>query len=404
MSDFPNYSDRMKEDLEKIRQQEQEKQSKREQEIARDRRIVQREENYKLLLKKQRTLEREKAKLRAEIRRKKALKEQQEIIKQEEVNREEKRRKQLEYDREKLRKQESSQTQYNPPSYTSSYSPSPKSNIEEQLKELDKLIGLNHLKDEVRQYINFLKVQKIREKQGLQPVPITLHSVFCGSPGTGKTTVARLMGQIYQHLGILKKGHLIETDRSGMVAGYVGQTAQRVDELVNSALDGVLFIDEAYALKPVDPGNDFGQEAIDMLLKRMEDYRDRLVVIVAGYGDEMTRFINSNPGLKSRFSRYFYFEDYTPQELVEIFNIFCEQHHYTLTEAAKEVLLTRFKELYDYRDKIFGNGRLVRNMFERAIEKQANRLVNIPNINPYLMQPILPEDVDQLIINNSTVE
>ncbi|MGK7882902.1 MAG: AAA family ATPase [Crocosphaera sp.] len=400
MSDFPNYSDRMKEDLEKIRQQEQQKQSKRQQEMERDRRIVQREEDYKLLLKKQRELEREKTKLRAEIRRKKALKEQQEIIKKEEFNREEKRRKQLEYDREKLRQQESSQTKYNPPSYTSSYSPSPKSNIEEQLKELDKLIGLNHLKDEVRQYINFLKVQKLREKQGLQPVPITLHSVFCGSPGTGKTTVARLMGQIYQHLGILKKGHLIETDRSGMVAGYVGQTAQRVDELVNSALDGVLFIDEAYALKPVDPGNDFGQEAINMLLKRMEDYRDRLVVIVAGYGNEMNRFINSNPGLKSRFSRYFYFEDYTPQELVEIFDTFCKQHRYTLTEAAKDVLLTRFKELYNHRDKSFGNGRLVRNMFEKAIEKQANRLVNISDINPDTMQQILPEDVEQLIINN----
>ena len=272
--------------------------------------------------------------------------------------------------------------------------------IETILKDLKELIGLNHLKDEFRQYINFLKVQQLREKQGLKPISITLHSVFCGSPGTGKTTVARLMGQIYQHLGILKKGHLIETDRSGMVAGYVGQTAQRVDELVNSALDGVLFIDEAYALKPAAPGNDFGQEAIDMLLKRMEDYRDRLVVIVAGYGDEMTRFINSNPDLKSRFSRYFHFEDYTPQELVEIFYIFCERHNYTLTEAAKEVLLTRFKELYDYRDKSFGNGRLVRNMFEKAIEKQANRLVNIPHINPYVMQQILPEDVEKLTINN----
>lgn len=399
MSDFPNYSDRMKEDLEKIKQQELQKKSKQQQEMERDRRLVQQEEDYKLLLKQQRELEREKAKLRAEIRRRKALKEEQERVKQDELNREEKRRQQLEYDRQKIRQQESSKKSPTP-HYQPSYSPPPKSSLEEQLKELDKLIGLNHLKDEVRQYINFIKIQQLREKQGLKPIPITLHSVFCGSPGTGKTTVARLMGQIYQHLGILKKGHLIETDRSGMVAGYVGQTAQRVDDLVNSALDGVLFIDEAYALKPADPGNDFGQEAIDMLLKRMEDYRDRLVVIVAGYGDEMTRFINSNPGLKSRFSRYFYFEDYTPQELVEIFYIFCERHNYTLTEAAKEVLLTRFKELYDYRDKSFGNGRLVRNMFEKAIEKQANRLVNIPHINPYVMQQILPEDVEKLTINN----
>ncbi len=392
MSDFPNYNDPIKEDLEKLRQQEQQKRSKRQQEMERDRRLVQQEEEYQLLQKKQRELEREKAKLRAEIKRRKELKAEQERLKQEEFNREERRNKQIQSDREKVRQQEL-QKKSSPPAYTPSYSPSPKSSIEEQLKELDSLIGLNHLKDEVRQYINFLKVQKLREKQGLQPVPITLHSVFCGSPGTGKTTVARLMGNIYQQLGILKKGHLIETDRSGMVAGYVGQTAQRVDELVESALDGVLFIDEAYTLKPVGYGNDFGQEAIDTLLKRMEDYRDRLVVIVAGYGNEMNRFINSNPGLKSRFSRYFHFEDYTAEELLLIFQIFCDQHSYILTDAAKEVLLTQFKQLYDHRNKNFGNGRLVRNLFEKNIEKQANRLVNIPNVSPYAMQQILPEDI-----------
>ncbi|MGK7939896.1 MAG: AAA family ATPase [Crocosphaera sp.] len=268
--------------------------------------------------------------------------------------------------------------------------------IETILKDLNELIGLNTLKDEVGQAINFLKIQNLRKQQGLSGIPITLHSVFCGSPGTGKTTVARLMGKIYQQLGILKKGHLIETDRSGMVAGYVGHTAKQVDEIVESALDGVLFIDEAYTLKPVDAGRDFGQEAIDTLLKRMEDYRDRLVVIVAGYGEEMNRFIDSNPGLKSRFTRYFNFEDYTPEELLEIFEVFCRQHHYTLTEAAKEVLLTQFHKLYGDRDKSFGNGRLVRNMFEKTIEKQANRLVNIPNVTAYTMQRVLPEDIVEL--------
>jgi stage V sporulation protein K len=392
MPDSENYRDLVQKDLEKLRQQEQQRQSKRQQEMERDRLLAIQEEEYKRQQKKQRELEREKARLRREIEYKQARKEEQERLKQEAINQEERRKQQTQYERQKIR-QEEGQKKSPPRYYSPSTSPYTHSTIEEQLQELDNLIGLNYLKNEVRQYINFLKIQKLREKQGLSPVPITLHSVFCGSPGTGKTTVARLMGQIYQHLGILRKGHLIETDRSGMVAGYVGQTAQRVDELVESALDGVLFIDEAYTLKPVGYGNDFGQEAIDMLLKRMEDYRDRLVVIVAGYGDEMTRFIESNPGLKSRFSRYFHFEDYTPQELVLIFESFCNKHHYTLTEAASETLIIKFKELYDYRDKSFGNGRLVRNMFEKTIEKQANRLVNIPNVNAYNMQQILPEDV-----------
>ena len=387
MSDFPNYNDRVEKDLEKIRQQEQQKLSKRQQEMERDRRLVEQEE----------ALQRQK-KLKRELERKKAIQAAQERLKKEEIEREERRQKKIKSDRQKVR-QEELQKKSTPRFYSpSSYSLSRHSTIEEKLQELDNLIGLNHLKDEVRQYINFLKIQKLREKQGLSPVPITLHSVFCGSPGTGKTTVARLMGQIYQQLGILKQGHLVETDRSGMVAGYVGQTAQRVDELVQSALDGVLFIDEAYTLKPIDPGNDFGQEAIDTLLKRMEDYRDRLVIIVAGYGDEMTRFINSNPGLKSRFSRYFHFEDYTPQELLSIFDAFCDQHRYTLTDATEEALLTQFKQLYDQRDKSFGNGRLVRNMFEKTIEKQANRLVTVSDLTACTMQEILPEDVAQLTI------
>ncbi|BAZ14172.1 putative ATPase [Calothrix sp. NIES-4071] len=258
---------------------------------------------------------------------------------------------------------------------------------------LSHLVGMQNVKDEVNTLINFLKIQKLREEKGLNKISVTLHSVFCGPPGTGKTTVARLMGEIYRELGILSKGHLIETDRSGMVAGYIGQTATKVNNLIESALDGVLFIDEAYALKSQGSGNDFGQEAIDTLLKRMEDHRDRLVVIVAGYVDEMSIFINSNPGLQSRFNKYFYFNDYEPQELLSIFDEVCQKNNFNLNEASKEVLLNKFKDLYTTRDKNFGNGRLVRNIFEKTIERQANRLVTLSGVSKEEMMTIMPEDI-----------
>ena len=279
------------------------------------------------------------------------------------------------------------------PSNNPQAQPTKTDNLKETLQELQNLIGLKQLKSEINTLINFLKIQQQRQKHGLPKVPITLHLVFCGSPGTGKTTVARLIGKIYQELGILKKGHCIETDRSGMVSGYIGQTAIKTDKLIESALDGVLFIDEAYTLKPENAGKDFGQEAIDTLLKRMEDYRDRLVVIVAGYPDEMSRFIESNPGLKSRFTRYFTFEDYQPEELLAIFLKICQSHHYQIDSDAKTALLNKFSDLYQNRDNNFGNGRLVRNIFEKTLERQATRLARLTDVSRKMIITITKEDI-----------
>ncbi|GAP98089.1 AAA family ATPase [Leptolyngbya sp. NIES-2104] len=270
---------------------------------------------------------------------------------------------------------------------------SPEQILEEALSELNDLIGLENIKEEVKTLANFLKVQKIRVDRGLAKTSVSLHAVFCGPPGTGKTTVARLMSRIFHGLEFLNKGHLIETDRSGMVAGYVGQTAKKVDDLVDSALDGVLFIDEAYALVPGESGRDFGQEAIDVLLKRMEDYRDRLVVIVAGYTDEMATFIESNPGLESRFNRYFYFNDYKPEELLAILEKMCGKSHFKLSNDAREKLRSIFEDLYVNRDKNFGNARLVRNLFERMIERQANRLAVLNSLSDETLTTLLPEDI-----------
>ena len=261
-------------------------------------------------------------------------------------------------------------------------------------KELDELIGLKAVKEEVRSLANFVKLQKQREAKGLKTAKVSYHLVFYGSPGTGKTTVARIVGRIYKDLGVLKKGHTVETDRSGLVAKYMGQTALKTDTVVQQALDGVLFIDEAYALVPeAGSGQDYGQEAISTLLKRMEDYRDRLVVIIAGYKDEMLRFIDSNPGLQSRFNRYIDFPDYTGAELTDIFKMYMKKNQYTLAPDAEAYLKERLDYVVAHKDRNFGNARFARNVFEKSIQQQANRLANRSDLSDKELTELTIEDL-----------
>lgn len=244
--------------------------------------------------------------------------------------------------------------------------------LEQYIEELNSLIGLMNVKKELNSLINFVKLQKIRKAKGLKLPAISLHMVYTGNPGTGKTTVARLMSKILYELGYLSKGHIIETNRAGMVAGYLGQTALKTEEVINKALGGVLFIDEAYTLASDD---EYGQEAIDTLLKMMEDHRDNLVVIVAGYPNLMKKFIESNPGLASRFNRYVEFEDYCAEELMEIFEYICDNASYMLDAEGKEYLMGYINELLANKDESFGNARTIRNIFEKSITFQANRVM-----------------------------
>ncbi|WP_300416372.1 AAA family ATPase [uncultured Oscillibacter sp.] len=267
----------------------------------------------------------------------------------------------------------------------------PPEKLEDLQKELDGYVGLTAVKREVRNLIDVVKIHQLREKNGLPVTELSLHMVFSGNPGTGKTTIARLMARIFHTLGILSKGQLVEVDRSGLVAGYVGQTALKTRKVVEKALGGVLFIDEAYALNS-SSGNDFGQEAIDTILKAMEDHRDDLVVIAAGYDDLMDRFIHSNPGLESRFNRFLHFEDYSPEELLEIFKLRCAKGCYQLEEDA-EGLVRDFLRQENSDPESFGNARGVRNVFERVLVSQAGRLAGLEDVTREDLQRLTAADV-----------
>ena len=253
----------------------------------------------------------------------------------------------------------------------------PRETLEELLSQLDGLCGLDKVKRDVKSLINLVRVRKLREKEGLPVPPMSLHLVFMGNPGTGKTTVARLLARIYHAIGVLSKGQLVEVDRSGLVAGFVGQTAIKTGEVIQKALGGVLFIDEAYALSSHDNANDFGREAIETLLKAMEDHRSDLIVIVAGYTALMGDFIHANPGLESRFNKYFYFDDYNGEQLFSIFQSMCEKNGYTMSNDGSEYCKKYLISLYEERDENFGNARDVRNLFERSVARQADRVATL---------------------------
>ena len=263
------------------------------------------------------------------------------------------------------------------------------------MEELNELIGLEDIKKDVKELVSFMKIQKLRAEKGSKSVPVSLHLVFTGNPGTGKTTIARILARLYKEIGVLSKGQLVEVDRSGLVAGYVGQTAVKTQAKIQEALGGILFIDEAYAL--AKEGNDYGQEAIDTILKAMEDHRDDFVVIVAGYTDLMETFINSNPGLKSRFNKYIEFKDYTQEELYQIFMLSCKKYGYTLTEEADKALRAIILHKVLYKDENFANAREMRNLFEAVVTNQATRISEQEDVSDELLNTLEKADFEDYL-------
>ena len=267
----------------------------------------------------------------------------------------------------------------------------PPEKLEDLLAELDTYIGLDVIKEEVRSLINMVQIYKLRREHDLPTTDMSLHMVFSGNPGTGKTMMARMMARIYRTLGMLSKGQLVEVDRSGLVAGYVGQTALKTAKVLEKAMGGVLFIDEAYALNG-ESENDFGQEAIDTILKAMEDHRDDLVVIVAGYTELMEDFVHSNPGLESRFNRFLFFPDYTVEEMMGIFDMRCKGSSYELSEDARPLVRDYIAE-ESADPEGFGNGRGVRNIFENIIVAQNNRLAKLDTVTREDLMVLTADDV-----------